>query len=233
MHKVPWNRDSGTEGYREAGGMEDLQTDVMRFMAILAFCLVAIFALVRSMPMVPEQLAQRHDAAARRPATTSSLRPVAQPPSVATQRPAPKRAARQTTAAPPKETQPTFTLRFASDAALQRLVRSRQVQLYALAKGSVWRLSPQASELLFVPAAAPARIHEMTEDTVPARLVRALTRAAAPDSGDVTWGVTLPGATTDAIASHLRSREGASLVIEADGHVRRERLSESRKGGEP
>ncbi|WP_405235897.1 hypothetical protein [Lentisalinibacter orientalis] len=36
--------------------MEHLETDVMRFMAILAFCLVAIFALVQS---VPEQVAKR------------------------------------------------------------------------------------------------------------------------------------------------------------------------------
>jgi len=38
----------------DAGGAADLQTDVMRFMAILALCLVAIFALVQSIPQVPE-----------------------------------------------------------------------------------------------------------------------------------------------------------------------------------
>ena len=37
----------------EAGGAADLQTDVMRFMAILSLCLVAIFALVQSIPMAP------------------------------------------------------------------------------------------------------------------------------------------------------------------------------------
>ena len=37
----------------DAGGAADLQTDVMRFMAILSLCLVAIFALVQSMPMSP------------------------------------------------------------------------------------------------------------------------------------------------------------------------------------
>ena len=168
-----------------------------------------------------------------RAATTSTSKPVAQPLPVPAQRLTPKRTVPRTAAPPPKEVQPTFTLRFASDGALQRLVKSRQVQLYALAKGGVWRLSPEAGELLFKPAAAPARMHEMTEDTVPARLVRALAHAAAPGSGEVTWGVTLPGATTDAILTHLRSREGGSLIIEADGHVRRERLSESRKGGEP
>lgn len=37
----------------DAGGAADLQTDVMRFMAILSLCLVAIFALVQSIPLVP------------------------------------------------------------------------------------------------------------------------------------------------------------------------------------
>ena len=37
----------------DVGGASDLQTDVMRFMAIISLCLVAIFALVQSMPMTP------------------------------------------------------------------------------------------------------------------------------------------------------------------------------------
>ena len=37
----------------DIGGAADLQTDVMRFMAILALCLVAIFALVQSIPLAP------------------------------------------------------------------------------------------------------------------------------------------------------------------------------------
>lgn len=45
----PLNR--GMDG--EAGGIADLQTDVMRFIAILALCLVAIFALVQSIPLLP------------------------------------------------------------------------------------------------------------------------------------------------------------------------------------
>lgn len=34
----------------DAGGAADLQTDIMRFMAILSLCLMAIFALVQSLP---------------------------------------------------------------------------------------------------------------------------------------------------------------------------------------
>ena len=45
----------------DAGGAADLQTDVMRFMAIISLCLVAIFALVQSLPTPvtrPEALAE-------------------------------------------------------------------------------------------------------------------------------------------------------------------------------
>ena len=37
----------------DAGGAADLQTDIMRFMAILSLCLVAIFALVQSIRWNP------------------------------------------------------------------------------------------------------------------------------------------------------------------------------------
>ncbi len=45
----PLNRAADTD----VGGAADLQTDVMRFMAILSLCLVAIFALVQSIPLTP------------------------------------------------------------------------------------------------------------------------------------------------------------------------------------
>ena len=45
----PLNRAADTDG----GGAADLQTDIMRFMAILSLCLVAIFALVQSIPLTP------------------------------------------------------------------------------------------------------------------------------------------------------------------------------------
>lgn len=47
----PLNRSADND----VGGAADLQTDIMRFMAILALCLVAIFALVQSIPLTPVQ----------------------------------------------------------------------------------------------------------------------------------------------------------------------------------
>ena len=45
----PLNRGADTD----VGGAADLQTDIMRFMAILSMCLLAIFALVQSIPLAP------------------------------------------------------------------------------------------------------------------------------------------------------------------------------------
>ncbi len=56
----------------DAGGVADLQTDVMRFMAILALCLVVIFALVQS---IPRPVA----AAPEEPAPVAELEPAPEP----------------------------------------------------------------------------------------------------------------------------------------------------------
>ena len=51
MYKRPWDRATYTGPHSDTGGGDELQTDVMRFMAILAFCLVAMFAIVQSIPL--------------------------------------------------------------------------------------------------------------------------------------------------------------------------------------
>jgi hypothetical protein len=63
MSGSPWTGPS-PHGSSGDGGMEHLETDVMRFMAILAFCLVAVFALVQSVPQPaePDPGAQEQDA---------------------------------------------------------------------------------------------------------------------------------------------------------------------------
>ncbi len=61
----------------DAGGVADLQTDVMRFMAILSLCLVAIFALVQSIPLAPSSEEPAPVAQAAKPETVAT--PVEQP----------------------------------------------------------------------------------------------------------------------------------------------------------
>lgn len=69
----------------DVGGAADLQTDVMRFMAILALCLVAIFALVQSIPLVPapDPVEQRAEPQARATVTPVQEAPRPQAPTPA------------------------------------------------------------------------------------------------------------------------------------------------------
>jgi hypothetical protein len=53
MNRSPLYYPMNRGGDADAGGAADLQTDVMRFMAILSLCLMAIFALVQSIPLAP------------------------------------------------------------------------------------------------------------------------------------------------------------------------------------
>jgi hypothetical protein len=84
-------------GDSDAGGAADLQTDVMRFMAILALCLVAIFALVQSIPLIPEAPAESTQAAAPPPP------PAVQEPETLTAEAAEPAAAAEPVEAPPVE----------------------------------------------------------------------------------------------------------------------------------
>ena len=59
----------------DVGGAADLQTDVMRFMAILALCLVAIFALVQSIPLTPTEAQPEPVAATPAPAPAPEPEP--------------------------------------------------------------------------------------------------------------------------------------------------------------
>jgi hypothetical protein len=91
----PLNRNANAD----AGGAADLQTDVMRFMAILSLCLVAIFALVQSIPLTPAQDPEPIDEAGSAEAAESTETvareepepPVDVPEQVALTRPAPVR----------------------------------------------------------------------------------------------------------------------------------------------
>ena len=75
----------------DIGGAADLQTDIMRFMAILSLCLVAIFALVQSIPMTPAEPVPIGPAPAPQPVVEESAQPEPSPAStpVATPKPEP------------------------------------------------------------------------------------------------------------------------------------------------
>ena len=192
----------------EAGGVADLQTDVMRFMAILALCLVAIFAIVQSLPLLPTPEAEIIEV---------------KPPVIT--RPAPPEPTRLQPAKPEPVPPPApqgFTLRFETDLALTRLVARNEVGLYAITAEKSLRMNVNRGEFGFWAASVPNQFHEMDETTVPDDVLSALRRAGSVKSSDVKWGVTLPTKMRQQLNSFLSEYEGGSLVIGADGSLRLE-----------
>jgi len=246
VNRPPWQpRSFGSDADH---GMEDLQTDVMRFMAILGFCLVAIFALVQSLPFPPPAphpepagaaaepvpprgaeptTAQAHpDGARPSPPTAPPSQTAAPTPSEAelVAEPAPEAAPEPSPAAAPSP-DPTpvregISLRFASNEALRQLVTRGEVTLYAVAGDRAWRMAAAPGRPSFTSASPPTHFHEMARGTVPPDLVRAVRRIGSAAGTGFRWGVVLPGSTTGAIQTLVRDRSGGDLVIDSHGDVR-------------
>jgi len=79
----PLNRSADMD----VGGAADLQTDIMRFMAILSLCLVAIFALVQSIPLTPVEPVPVATATSEATPRVAELEPT-EPPQVEPESPA-------------------------------------------------------------------------------------------------------------------------------------------------
>ncbi len=225
-------------GDTDAGGAADLQTDIMRFMAILALCLVAIFALVQSIPLVPEAPSPSPAPAAPPPMTQVVEPAVESPPEI--QKPLPQPAAPEkavkltrakwTPAAVPEQSPPPseetpeqegFTLRFESDLALTRLVAAGKVGFFAITDGRARRMAVSDSRISFWDASAPNSYHEMEAGTVPKAVIDALGRSGLNTAG-VGWGVTLPGRLREQLDNLVRGNSGGALVIGSDGELRLE-----------
>ncbi len=214
----------------DSGGAADLQTDVMRFMAILGLCLVAIFALVQSLPMEAtpniKTSAEPQPELESKPATERAVIPAAvlepEPEkSIALTRPAQVvtvEPAAPTPVPAPEPSKEGFTLRFASDLALTRLVATGQVGFYAMDAGRAQRMMVSDSRISFWDASTPNTFHEMDAGTVPRAVIDALRRSGVDASG-VNWGVTLPGKLRVQLDALMQQHTGGALVIRTDGSL--------------
>jgi hypothetical protein len=264
------------------GDTSALETDVMRFMSIIGLCLMAVFALVQSIPVreadkpvqvsqaatvrqaihqenraqqqqvqqlqaeldvlksekdqtqyllavaqqryeqVTGQIQQAREARERRE-NEVIRQPPQQAGKPASEKPPP--AAEAAPAANPLPGKQGFTLRFASAAALDRLIMAGSVALYGMAGQQAWRLSMEAGRPSVARASLPGWFHEMSAATVPAHYIRSLDNAAdGPGQVAIVWGVQLPSATKAAITARVeqrraRHRQGGTLVIRDDGQV--------------
>jgi len=123
-------------------------------------------------------------------------------------------------APPAKDRKQGFTLRFASAGALESLVAAGTVSLYAMAGKQAWRLSLAAGHPAFAPVTFPDWFHEMAPSTVPPAYPANLEKSVGQGLlATLVWGVQLPAATRQGIASLTRDHRGGDLVIGADGRV--------------
>ena len=121
----------------------------------------------------------------------------------------------------PEPARKGFTLRFASDEALEKLISDGKVNFYAIANKNAWRLKLSGGRPAYIAAELPKQIYEMETPTVPIDYAAVFQRQIAVfGRRTLTWGVTLPGQTTDSINKMVRIRERGDLIITADGEVK-------------
>ncbi len=124
------------------------------------------------------------------------------------------------TTLPPQPAATGFTLRFASDAALQKLITLGKVKFYALTGKKAWQLHLNANRSIYSSAKFPREIYEMDTSTVPLDYPKVFHRqVAAFGRGALTWGVSLPVQMTSSINRLIKGRDGGDLVIMPDGEV--------------
>ena len=120
----------------------------------------------------------------------------------------------------PKPERKGFTLRFASDAALQELIVRGDVNFFAITGKKAWQLHLSTGQPAFSPVESPRKIYEMESTTVPREYSEAFRRSVAAFGRDaITWGVTLPDRTSASISRLITGRDGGDLLIMPDGEV--------------
>jgi len=218
----------------DVGGAAELQTDVMRFMAIISLCLVAIFALVQTLPM--RSLAEKRAppvnplAVAPGPEVAAPHNGAANEETVTLQRPQPRPPAQADPSGPvpvkeraiPVNAAKGFTLRFESDQALLRLVERGIVGLYVITPRQAYRMNVASANVSFWTASTPARLHEMDSATVPDSVLAAYRRSNPSLRADEKWAVSIPATLSGQINAYLKDQDGGALVIGLDGTLRLE-----------
>ncbi len=243
----PMNRSDA-----EAGGAADLQTDIMRFMAILALCLVAIFALVQSIPLVPEPVAQAAvvpASAPEPPPTTVEKTPaaVSAAPKVELTRPPPRPIVRKATPPPltrpaPVEAAPAEAPPLSEPTTAPAMPSPQQegftlrfesdialTRLVASGRVGFYAINQGRAQRMAVSDSRVSFWHASTpasfhemEHATVPGVVVDALERTGADAGTTSWGVTLPGDMRRDLDSILRERSGGALVIGGDGQLRLE-----------
>mgnify|MGYP001825506917 CR=1 FL=1 len=242
MHRLTHRR-----GQAYADDSESLQADVMRFMAIIAFCLIAILALVKhaeppaaetssevAPPPEDVQVAVVEPAPASLPAIAAeppaAPDPVEKPvgesvaPAALPEQPQPVYRSETPAAEPESEPMPTQEEEVGEDGLILRFASDGDF-LRLIARGDIQVYAFQEADVLtltesyrFLDTSSPGQVYEMLPPSIPSLIVDAL-KQARPDIDGYRWGIALPGHISNQIERHLGQVTSGQLVIDRFGDV--------------
>ncbi len=231
----------------ESGGAADLQTDIMRFMAILGLCLVAIFSLVQSLPIeaqsarvedpqaidepIPEPVTEPLAAVAERkpePELKPELKPqpepvhsvtLTRPKWVSTLQPANPSKPEPVTEEPSPIAEPEV------EGFTLRFESDRALtRLVATGQVGFYAMNASRAQRMTVSDsrisfwdASTPNRFHEMEATTVPHAVMDALARTGADAGRTNWGVTLPGKLSAQLDSLMQEHSGGALVIHADG----------------
>ena len=209
------------------------EADIMRFIAILALCLMLLFSVDQSFnrdaPKPAPQTAPTAEAPARpvdspSPAFSRAVEPPSTPSAQATVVSTPlasddsttSPAAEEVTGMPAASEVPSATsLYFASDVVLLTLLTQRRIEVYRSRDAQWFVVTLSGTRAVDPPEKA---LYRLRPETVPELLRR--TAPADPPDQPVEWAVWLEPAIAGAIETQAAAAAGVDLVIERNGTVR-------------
>lgn len=111
---------------------------------------------------------------------------------------------------------PSLTMRYASTAAIERLIAGKRTVLYGINGDRAWRSTPQGD---FVATPKPVRPYELTESPGQLLMQRFRRGSGLLSASGVQWWVTLDNSIVSQISAHLEKHRTGQLVIQANGQV--------------
>ena len=111
-----------------------------------------------------------------------------------------------------------FTLRFASEQALTRVLLRNEAEFYLIAGGRAWKLRNPGGSPSFQPAEVREKLYEMHRNTVPDSYLAA-SRAVMVSGGGTSFHVALSTGIQRQLRTLTAGATGGSLIIHADGRV--------------
>ncbi len=192
---------------------DSLQADVMRFLAIIAFCLIAVMALVPGSPeeTYPQKSAgnspvQEHLGASALEAPKASLPEIHPEPVLEALNP------------PGSQQASTLSLRFASEQDFLSLLGKGEITLYARGAENYVQLNRDFS---LSPVSLETELYELLPDSLPAKIIKVLRRQGVTEP----FLVSLPNTTAREIErlSVHHEEAGGVLLINHSGQVHHER----------